>query len=131
MEARLPLGSRMNSCLWIPKSSLYLVRMCSRASRQLTLGLVQPFCFQHKKLSSAVVFGGGEARLMAEENEEEESFFSAPGTCVVDIGITNTQIIITDSQKKWVHLVMDELQRYVIILPWLGMQVHLHAAQLM
>ncbi|XP_057647060.1 nibrin isoform X2 [Chionomys nivalis] len=67
---------------------------------------------QHKKLSSAVVFGGGEARLMAEENEEEESFFSAPGTCVVDIGITNTQIIITDSQKKWVHLVMDVLQRH-------------------
>lgn len=68
---------------------------------------------------------------MAEENEEEESFFSAPGTCVVDVGITNTQIIITDSQKKWVHLVMDVLQRYVIILHWLGMQVHLHAAQLM
>ncbi|XP_050020457.1 nibrin isoform X4 [Alexandromys fortis] len=67
---------------------------------------------QHKKLSSAVVFGGGEARLMAEENEEEESFFSAPGTCVVDIGITNTQIIITDSQKKWVRLVMDVLQRH-------------------
>ncbi|XP_036033571.1 nibrin [Onychomys torridus] len=67
---------------------------------------------QHKKLSSAVVFGGGEARLIAEENEEEESFFSAPGTCVVDIGITNTQIIITDSQKKWIHLIMDVLQRH-------------------
>lgn len=68
---------------------------------------------------------------MAEENEEEESFFSAPGTCVVDIGITNTQIIITDSQKKWVHVVMDVLQRYVITLHWLGMQVRLYAAQLM
>ncbi|XP_059109875.1 nibrin isoform X2 [Peromyscus eremicus] len=67
---------------------------------------------QHKKLSSAVVFGGGEARLIAEENEEEESFFSAPGICVVDIGITNTQIIITDSQKKWIHLIMDVLQRH-------------------
>nr|XP_048276042.1 nibrin isoform X1 [Myodes glareolus] len=67
---------------------------------------------QHKKLSSAVVFGGGEARLMAEENKEEDSFFSAPGTCVVDIGITNTQIIIPDSQKKWVHSVMDVLQRH-------------------
>ncbi|KAK7822795.1 hypothetical protein U0070_022734 [Myodes glareolus] len=65
---------------------------------------------KHKKLSSAVVFGGGEARLMAEENKEEDSFFSAPGTCVVDIGITNTQIIIPDSQKKWVHSVMDVLQ---------------------
>ncbi|KAM7319927.1 hypothetical protein ACRRTK_021610 [Alexandromys fortis] len=76
---------------------------------------------QHKKLSSAVVFGGGEARLMAEENEEEESFFSAPGTCVVDIGITNTQIIITDSQKKWVHLVMDVLQRLDVAIDGVGL----------
>ncbi|XP_021111621.1 nibrin isoform X2 [Heterocephalus glaber] len=66
---------------------------------------------QHKKLSSAVVFGGGEARLITEENEEEDSFFSAPGTCVVDIGITNTQILIPDSQKKWIHSIMDILQR--------------------
>lgn len=67
---------------------------------------------QHKKLGSAVVFGGGEARLMAEEGEEEQSFFSAPGTCVVDVGMTNTQLIITDSQRKWIHLIMDILQRH-------------------
>nr|AAH44773.1 Nibrin [Mus musculus] len=66
---------------------------------------------QHKKLSSAVAFGGGEARLMAEDDEEEQSFFSAPGTCVVDVGITNTQLIISHSQKKWIHLIMDTLQR--------------------
>ncbi|KAL2766939.1 nibrin isoform 1 [Daubentonia madagascariensis] len=66
---------------------------------------------QHKKLSSAVVFGGGEARLITEENEEEDSFFSSPGTCVVDIGITNSQIFIPDSQKKWIHSKMDMLQR--------------------
>ncbi|XP_052032079.1 nibrin isoform X2 [Apodemus sylvaticus] len=65
---------------------------------------------QHKKLSLAVALGGGEARLMAEEDEEEQSFFSAPGTCVVDVGITNTQLIITESQKKWIHLIMDILQ---------------------
>ncbi|XP_031222411.1 nibrin [Mastomys coucha] len=65
---------------------------------------------QHKKLSSAIAFGGGEARLLA-EGEEEQSFFSAPGTCVVDVGMTNTQLIITDSQKKWIHVVMDILQR--------------------
>lgn len=106
--------------------------VCSEASLLLTLDLVECFfCFQHKKLSSAVVFGGGEARLLAEENEEEESFFSAPGTCVVDIGITNTQIIIPDSQKKWVHSVMNVLQRYVVIPHWLEMQVHLCAVQLM
>ncbi|KAM5280729.1 nibrin isoform 2-T2 [Ctenodactylus gundi] len=66
---------------------------------------------QHKKLSSAVVFGGGEARLITEENEENDTFFSAPGTCVVDIGVTNTQILLPDSQKKWIHSIMDLLQR--------------------
>uniref|UniRef100_A0A8C8YVG9 Nibrin n=1 Tax=Prolemur simus TaxID=1328070 RepID=A0A8C8YVG9_PROSS len=66
---------------------------------------------QHKKLSSAVVFGGGEARLITEENEEEESFFSTPGTCVVEIGTTNSQILIPESQKKWIQSIMDMLQR--------------------
>nr|XP_044999752.1 nibrin [Jaculus jaculus] len=66
---------------------------------------------QHKKLSSAVLFGGGEARLITEEDEEEDSFFSAPGTCVIDVGITNTQIVIPDSQKSWIHAIMDMLHR--------------------
>ncbi|XP_054451461.1 nibrin isoform X2 [Pteronotus mesoamericanus] len=65
---------------------------------------------QHKKLSSAVVFGGGDAKLITEENEED-SFFSAPGTCVVDIGMTNSQTLISNSQKKWIHSIMDMLQR--------------------
>ncbi|XP_073085905.1 nibrin isoform X3 [Manis javanica] len=66
---------------------------------------------QHKKLNSAVIFGGGDAKLITEENEEEDSFFSVPGTCVVDVGITNTQTLIPDSQKKWIRSVMDMLQR--------------------
>ncbi|XP_011228272.1 nibrin isoform X3 [Ailuropoda melanoleuca] len=66
---------------------------------------------QHKKLSSAIVFGGGDARLITEENEEDDSFFSAPGICVVDVGITNSQTLIPDSQKKWIHSIMDKLQR--------------------
>ncbi|XP_060055196.1 nibrin isoform X2 [Erinaceus europaeus] len=66
---------------------------------------------QHKKLSSAVVFGGGSARLITEENEEADSFFSTPGTCVVDVGITNSQTLVPDSQKKWVNSIMDMLQR--------------------
>ncbi|ELW49048.1 Nibrin [Tupaia chinensis] len=65
----------------------------------------------HKKLSSAIVFGGGETRLITEENEEEDSFLSAPGTCVVDVGITHSQILIPDSQKQWIHSIMDMLQR--------------------
>uniref|UniRef100_A0A9L0R9N9 Nibrin n=1 Tax=Equus caballus TaxID=9796 RepID=A0A9L0R9N9_HORSE len=68
---------------------------------------------QHKKLSSAVVFGGGDARLITEKNEEEDSFFSAPGTCVVDVGITDSQNLIPDSQKKWIHSIMDMLQRKI------------------
>ncbi|XP_053520686.1 nibrin isoform X2 [Artibeus jamaicensis] len=64
---------------------------------------------QHKKLSSAVVFGGGDAKLITEENEEE-CFFLAPGTCVVDVGITNSQTLISDSQKKWIHSIIDMLQ---------------------
>uniref|UniRef100_A0ABI7XPR0 Nibrin n=1 Tax=Felis catus TaxID=9685 RepID=A0ABI7XPR0_FELCA len=66
---------------------------------------------QHKKLSSAVIFGGGDARLISEENEEEDSFFSAPGICVVDVGVTNSQTLIPDSQKTWIHSIMDMLQR--------------------
>ncbi|XP_066874213.1 nibrin isoform X1 [Kogia breviceps] len=66
---------------------------------------------QHKKLSAAVVFGGGDTRLITEDNEEEDSFFSAPGTCVVDVGITDSQTLIPDSQKKRIHSVMDILQR--------------------
>lgn len=66
---------------------------------------------QHKKLSSAVVLGGGKARLLITEEKEEDSFFSAPGTCVVDTGITNTQSLIPDSQKEWIQLIMDVLQR--------------------
>lgn len=66
---------------------------------------------QHKKLSSAVVFGGGKVRLLTEESEEGEDFFSAPGTCVVDIGITNAQTLILDSQNEWILSIMDMLQR--------------------
>lgn len=66
---------------------------------------------QHKKLSSAVVFGGGKVRLLTEENEEGDSFFSAPGTCVVDIGVTSAQTLIPDSQKEWILSIMDMLQR--------------------
>ncbi|XP_054548092.1 nibrin isoform X2 [Talpa occidentalis] len=66
---------------------------------------------QHKKLSSAIIFGGGNARLITEENEEEDSFFSTPGTCVVDVGVTNSQTLLLDPQKKWIHSIMDMLQR--------------------
>lgn len=53
--------------------------------------------------------------MITEDNEEEDSFFSAPGTCVVDVGITDSQTLIPDSQKKRIHSIMDILQRYRII----------------
>lgn len=54
--------------------------------------------------------------MITEENEEEDSFFSAPGTCVIDIAITSTQMVIPDSQKKWIHSIMEMLQRYSTII---------------
>ncbi|XP_023581862.1 nibrin [Trichechus manatus latirostris] len=66
---------------------------------------------QHKKLSSAVAFGGGETKLVTEENEEEDGFYLAPGTCVVDVGITNSQTLIPDSQKNCINSIMDLLKR--------------------
>lgn len=54
--------------------------------------------------------------MITEENEEEDSFFSAPGICVVDVGVTNSQTLIPDSQKTWIHSIMDMLQRYRMIL---------------
>ncbi|KAM6214905.1 nibrin [Rhynchocyon petersi] len=66
---------------------------------------------QHKKLSSAIGFGGGETRLITEENEEEECFFFAPGTCVVDVGVTNSQTVISASQRNLVPSIMDILKR--------------------
>lgn len=54
--------------------------------------------------------------MITEENKEDDSFFSAPGTCVVDAGLTDSQTFIPDSQKKWIHSIMDILQRYRIIL---------------
>ena len=65
--------------------------------------------FQHKKLSAAVVFGGGDARLITEESKEDDSFFSAPGTCVVDAGLTDSQTLIPDSQKKWIHSALKKI----------------------
>lgn len=52
--------------------------------------------------------------MVTEENEEEHSFFSAPGTCVVDVGITDSQTLVSDSQKKWIRSIMDMLQRYLL-----------------
>ncbi|XP_074126104.1 nibrin isoform X2 [Sminthopsis crassicaudata] len=65
---------------------------------------------QHKKLSPAILLGGGEAKLSTEEDKEAATSFLTPGTCIVDVGLTNSQVLIPDSVKKWIHSVMNMLQ---------------------
>ncbi|XP_043860345.1 nibrin [Dromiciops gliroides] len=65
---------------------------------------------QHKKLSPAILLGGGEAKLATEEDKEATTSFLTPGTCIVDAGLTNSQVLVTDSVRKWIHSIMDMLQ---------------------
>ncbi|OPJ83637.1 nibrin [Patagioenas fasciata monilis] len=51
---------------------------------------------QHKKLGPAVILGGGEAKLMT-EGRKEASLLVSPEVCVVDAGLTNSQIPGSDS----------------------------------
>ncbi|XP_036593326.1 nibrin isoform X2 [Trichosurus vulpecula] len=64
---------------------------------------------QHKKLKSAILLGGGEAKLATEEDEEAVSFIT-PGTCIVDAGLTDSQVLVPDSTRKWIRSIMDMLQ---------------------
>ncbi|XP_015994088.2 nibrin isoform X2 [Rousettus aegyptiacus] len=68
---------------------------------------------QHKKLSSAVVFGGGDARLVTEDSGEDDSFFLAPGTCVVDIGGAGpgSQTTASDARRDRAHAILGLLHR--------------------
>ncbi|XP_039732984.1 nibrin isoform X2 [Pteropus medius] len=68
---------------------------------------------QHKKLSSAVVFGGGDARLVTEDSGEDDGFFSAPGTCVVDVGSAGpgSQTSASDAQRARAHAILGLLHR--------------------
>ncbi|KAM9386628.1 nibrin [Phaethornis superciliosus] len=64
---------------------------------------------QHKKLGPAVVLGGGEAKLMT-EGRKEISLIVSPEVCVVDVGLTNSQIPGYDSMRKWADSVLTILQ---------------------
>ncbi|XP_078009781.1 nibrin isoform X1 [Phascolarctos cinereus] len=65
---------------------------------------------QHKKLRPAILLGGGEAKLATEEDKEAVSSFLTPGTCIVDAGLTNSQVLVPDSVRKWIRSIMDMLQ---------------------
>ncbi|XP_072459717.1 nibrin isoform X2 [Notamacropus eugenii] len=64
---------------------------------------------QHKKMKAAILLGGGEAKLATEEDKEATSFLT-PGTCIVDAGLTDSQVLVPDSVRKWIRSIMDMLQ---------------------
>ncbi|NXH74176.1 NBN protein, partial [Hydrobates tethys] len=64
---------------------------------------------QHKKLGPAVILGGGEAKLMT-EGRKETSLLISPEVCVVDVGLTNSQILGSDSMRNWTDSILTALQ---------------------
>ncbi|NXP48764.1 NBN protein, partial [Heliornis fulica] len=64
---------------------------------------------QHKKLGPAVTLGGGEAKLMT-EGRKDTSLLVSPEVCVVDVGLTNSQIPASDSMRNWTESVLAALQ---------------------
>ncbi|XP_065486289.1 nibrin isoform X1 [Caloenas nicobarica] len=64
---------------------------------------------QHKKLGPAVILGGGEAKLIT-EGRIETSLLVSPEVCVVDVGLTNSQIPGSDSTRNWTDSILTVLQ---------------------
>ncbi|NWV52680.1 NBN protein, partial [Daphoenositta chrysoptera] len=64
---------------------------------------------QHKKLGPAVTLGGGEVKLMTEGRKEMPLLLS-PGVCVVDVGLTNSQISGSDSVRNWTDSILTTLE---------------------
>ncbi|NXB33637.1 NBN protein, partial [Eulacestoma nigropectus] len=64
---------------------------------------------QHKKLGPAVILGGGEVKLMTEGRKEMPLLLS-PEVCVVDVGLTNSQISGSDSMGNWTDSILTVLE---------------------
>ncbi|XP_072324081.1 nibrin isoform X2 [Scyliorhinus torazame] len=64
---------------------------------------------QHKRLNSALTLGGGDVKLL-ENCTSNIACFEAPGSCVVDVGLSDSQTI-SNSAEKWFESVMKTLQR--------------------
>ncbi|NXB08490.1 NBN protein, partial [Cnemophilus loriae] len=64
---------------------------------------------QHKKLGPAVILGGGEVKLMTEGRKEMPLLLS-PEVCVVDVGLTNSQISRSDSMRNWTDSILTVLE---------------------
>ncbi|KAM4704698.1 nibrin isoform 2-T2 [Rhinophrynus dorsalis] len=64
---------------------------------------------QYKKLSPAVLFGGGKVRLLTGELEDT-SQLGNPGTCVIDIGIADSQLSVSQPSQTWISSILNFLQ---------------------
>ncbi|XP_027748284.1 nibrin isoform X2 [Empidonax traillii] len=64
---------------------------------------------QHKKLGPAIILGGGEIKLMT-EGRKETALLISPEVCVVDVGLTNSQIAGSDSMRNWADSILTVLQ---------------------
>ncbi|XP_063247571.1 nibrin isoform X2 [Prinia subflava] len=64
---------------------------------------------QHKKLGPAVVLGGGDVKLMT-EGRKEMSLLLSPEVCVVDVGLTNSQISGSVSMTNWTDSILTVLE---------------------
>ncbi|XP_017686084.1 PREDICTED: nibrin isoform X2 [Lepidothrix coronata] len=64
---------------------------------------------QHKKLGPAIILGGGEIKLMT-EGKKETPLLISPEVCVVDVGLTNSQIAGSDSMRNWTDSILTVLQ---------------------
>ncbi|KAJ7405022.1 Nibrin [Pitangus sulphuratus] len=64
---------------------------------------------QHKKLGPAIILGGGEIKLMT-EGRKETALLISPEVCVVDVGLTNSQVAGSDSMRNWTDSILTVLQ---------------------
>lgn len=54
------------------------------------------------------------------EGRKETSLLVSPEVCVVDVGLTNSQIAGSDSMRNWTDSILTILQRYSIVLLYSG-----------
>ncbi|XP_048452102.1 nibrin [Rhincodon typus] len=64
---------------------------------------------QHKRLNSALILGGGDVKLLG-SSTSDLSFLEAPGSCVIDVGVSDSQTV-SNSGEKLFKSVMRALQR--------------------
>ncbi|XP_063780145.1 nibrin [Pseudophryne corroboree] len=64
---------------------------------------------QHKKLSPAIHFGHGKAKLLAGELDDQ-SLLKDPNTCVIDVGMTESQLSEFQSIPTWITSTMNILK---------------------